>query len=100
MSSPEYELDLSPEAERDIEGILTFTAKKWGRQQVPIYKDMLNSALQAVLRHPGIGRINRLLPKGYRSQRAASHIAYYRVLGNTVRVDRILHKRMDPAKHL
>lgn len=99
MSSPEYELDLSPEAERDVEGILTYTGKKWGKQQVPIYKDKLDSALQSVLRHPGIGRISSLLPKGYRSHRAGSHVAYYRVLGNTVRVDRILHERMDPAKH-
>jgi toxin ParE1/3/4 len=100
MSSREYELDLSSEAERDIEGILTYTAKKWGRQQVPIYKDTLDTALQTILRHPGIGHTSSILPIGYRSRPAGSHIVYYRVLENTVRVDRILHERMDPAKHL
>jgi toxin ParE1/3/4 len=99
-SGTEYALDLSDEAETDIEAILRKTGEEWGEKQIPIYADKLDNALQTILRHPAIGHSSRRLPKAYRSYPVGSHVVYYRMLGNTVRVDRILHERMSPKKHL
>jgi toxin ParE1/3/4 len=99
-SGTEYALDLSDEAETDIETILRKTGEEWGEKQIPIYADTLDNALQTILRHPAIGHTSSRLPKAYRSYPVGSHVVYYRMLGNTVRVDRILHERMSPKKHL
>ena len=37
---------------------------------------------------------------GVRKRTAGGHVALYRVEGNTVRVLRILHQRMEPTRHL
>jgi toxin ParE1/3/4 len=99
-SGTEYTLDLSDEAKNDIRLILRKTGEKWGEKQIPIYEDKLDAALQTILRHPAIGHPGSRRLKAYRSYPVGSHVVYYKTLGNTVRVDRILHKRMSPAKHL
>ena len=99
-SGTEYVLDLSDEAQIDIETILRKTGEEWGEKQIPIYADKLDTALETIVRHPAIGHTSSRIPKAYRSYPVGSHVVFYRVLGNTVRVDRILHERMSPAKHL
>ena len=99
-SGTEYALDLSEEAKSDIQTILRNTGEEWGEKQIPIYADKLDTALQNIVRHPAIGHTSRRLPNASRSYLVGSHVVFYRVLGNTVRVDRILHERMSPSKHL
>jgi toxin ParE1/3/4 len=99
-SGTEYELLLSEAAKTDIKDILRKTGEDWGEQQIAVYQDKLDHALQTIHRHPAIGHPSSRLPKERRAYSVGSHVVFYRVLGITVRVDRILHKRMNPAKHL
>jgi plasmid stabilization system protein ParE len=56
MSSAEFQLDLSPQAQRDLIDILRYTGKKWGLDQLLAYRDKLNEALRLLKQNPEIGQ--------------------------------------------
>jgi len=43
---------------------------------------------------PGFGR------RGLRRKGCGSHVIFYRIDGDIVRIVRVLHQRMDPSRHL
>jgi len=50
-------------------------------------------------RYPGLGS-SSLRPSGYRRLRHESHFIFYRVRGNVLHIERILHVRMHIPRHL
>lgn len=99
-SGTEYRFGLSSKAQRDLRVILRYTGERWGDKQLLIYRDRLYEAFNTLKGRPSLGHTSSRLPKTRLLYPVGSHVVYYRVLGNAVRVDRILHKRMNPAKHL
>jgi toxin ParE1/3/4 len=100
MSSRNVRLKLSPEAQRDFIGILRYTGKTWGRDQVLVYRDKLNDALQMIGQDPRIGHRSNDLPPTHRLYYVGSHVIVYQISQPSVAVVRILHKRMSLAGHL
>lgn len=99
-SGTERRFILSPEAELDIEIILADTGEKWGEKQQLIYHAKVNDALEKIKGYPNIRYTRRELSPDYRVCPVGSHSIYYRLKTSSLEVVRILHKRMDPAKHL
>jgi toxin ParE1/3/4 len=97
-SGTEYELVLSEKAKRDIRLILRKTGEQWGEKQIPIYAGKLDTALETLRLHPTLGHTSNRLPKTRRVYPVGSHVVFYRIQGKVVRVDRILHERMNPSK--
>ena len=95
MSSPDYRLVLSSDAEEDIVGILRYTAEQWGERQVEVYRGKLSGAFKALQANPSSGHVSDELADTHRLYRVGSHIIVYRVRGYIVEVVRILHKRMS-----
>ena len=98
MSSHKYRLDLSDSAQQDFQDILSYTLLKWGEHQFVEYKNLLDSALNAIVYNPTVGRMKngstiRIFPVG-------RHMVFYRLEKNIVYVIRILHDRMNAALHL
>jgi toxin ParE1/3/4 len=95
MSSPEYQLILSPRAQQDIENILRYTGEQWGEKQIEIYRDKLTGALETISGNPASGHASIDLPETHRVYPVGSHVIVYRVQADVIGVIRILHKRMS-----
>ena len=100
MSRLDTPLILSPQAEEDFSDILQYTLETWGEAQARAYAAVLDKALQTIQRHPLIGHRRPELSAAHRIFPAGRHIIVYRAEADAVRVSRILHERMDIARHL
>ena len=96
MSAPKFRLELTKPARLDFRDILSYTSQMWGERQLVEYKSKIDAALSAIAQNPNIGHTQHKLlvyPAG-------KHLIYYRIEAATVYVVRILHERMDAARHL
>ena len=94
------ELRLSPAALRDLEGIWRYTAEQWGVAQAERYLDVLNVAFGAIASNPQAAPRCDHIRAGYRRQWVEQHVAYFRMEAGAVVVVRVLHQRMQAARHV
>jgi len=95
MSSPEYRLFVSPQAQQDIASILRYTGRTWGRNQLLIYRDKLDEAVKTIGHNPNLGHSSPELPETHRLHFVGSHVVVYRTQGDRISVVRVLHQRMS-----
>ena len=100
MPEMHAEYRLSPEAERDMEGIWLYTLEEWGLAQANRYTDELVAGFEQLAEHPHHGTAVDHIRQGYRRGRVGRHAVYYRVTEYGVAVIRVLHDRMLPIRHL
>jgi toxin ParE1/3/4 len=93
-------LDFSPEAEDDVRGILAYSLTEWGEAQRDVYAAALDAAFQRLIDFPEIGRSRPEFFPGCRTLPVERHIIYYRLDETTIRIVRVLHMKMDAARHL
>jgi len=91
---------LSPAAVVDLEAIWTYTSQKWGEDQADRYIDLLTHAFTELARSPATAPTCDHIRLGYRRRRVERHMIYFRVTNDGITVVRILHDRMDAARHL
>jgi toxin ParE1/3/4 len=94
------EYRLSPAAERDLEGIWKYTDGEWGREQAERYIDLLAAAFQVLADSPMSAPACDHIRLGYRRRSVERHVIYFRVMDYGVAIIRVLHDRMDAARHL
>ena len=100
MSPPKYRIELSASAQRDWEDILAYTMQKWGAAQMDAYDALLERALDTLRWNPNFGHKREGLSERHRVVIAGQHVVVYSVSEDTVSVSRILHEKMDVARHL
>jgi toxin ParE1/3/4 len=100
MSSPEYRLVLSANAEEDLESIIRCTGEQWGERQIEAYRGKLDAAFKALQTNPASGHSSADLPDTHRVYPVGSHIIVYRLKDDVIGVLRILHKRMSLPLHV
>jgi toxin ParE1/3/4 len=100
MSRRDIQLILSPRAEDDFTDILQYTFETRGEAQVAIYGAIIDKALLTIQQFPQIGHALPEISGIHRLFSAGHHIIIYRVTDHAVYVSRILHERMDIARHL
>jgi toxin ParE1/3/4 len=101
MSSPvNYTLEITQEAEIDLEAILNYTALQWGEQQVDIYNGIIEKALMTIQANPECGQSQYGVAKQIKGYKAGKHIIFYRVESTTIYIVRILHGSMNYSIHL
>lgn len=93
-------LRVAAAAARDIDRIAVYSRHQWGVDIAIRYVAGLWRALERVSRYPSIGAAVDEVIDGVRRYRFRSHAIYYVILSDSVRVIRILHVRMSPARHL
>jgi toxin ParE1/3/4 len=93
-------LIIAPRARRDIEGLLTFTERQWGRDQRFRYRGRIEQAFLELMNFPDLGRTRADLDPELRAHQVGEHIIYYKHDDNVITVFRILHRRMDPERRL
>jgi toxin ParE1/3/4 len=94
------EVRLTPAAERDLEGIWTYTRDEWGPEQADRYLDMLTATFQALAESPKSAPACDHIREGYRRRGVGRHMIYFRVMPYGISVVRVLHERMDAPRHL
>lgn len=92
---------LSPKAKADLSEVWDYTHSEWGAEQAEKYVRELWAAMQEqtldLTKSIDIGDVR----KGYRKVRSGSHAIFFKVTSaGDVDVVRILHQKMDFARHL
>ncbi len=100
MPSRSLPIKLSPKARQDFIDILRYTGQTWGPQQLALYRDKIDGALQAIGRNPQAGHRRDDLPDTHRLYFVGAHVIVYRTEDSCVGVLRLLHQRMSLSRHL
>ena len=77
-----------------------YTLKEWGIGQAHRYTDELAAAFDRLANKPQLGTSCDYIRKGYRRSRVGRHAIYFRITEYGIAVIRVLHDRMDAARHL
>jgi toxin ParE1/3/4 len=86
-------------AERDLAGILDYTADVWGAKQAEIYLDGLVRCFERIAELPTLGRACDTVLSGFLRIEEGKHVVFYRSDEGGVFVARVLHQQMLPIKH-
>jgi toxin ParE1/3/4 len=101
MSARKTAIQLTPQAERDIENILVYTERTWGEKQSATYQASIDQALGALRKHPQASRPRDDLFPGCRSIRVEQHVIYFhQPRAGEIDVLRILHHRQDASSEV
>lgn len=87
-------------AELDLIGIWEYSFAEWDAKQADKYLDELDRGIGFLVDNPELGASRDAVRKGYRVLFINSHAIYYTITPSTVFIVRVLHERMDPARHL
>lgn len=92
-----WRIKLTQRAQRDLEGIIEYTLRQWGSEQVDRYTAQLGGTIEQLQEQPSRkGRGLDELKPGLRYLRHEQHhFIFYRVEGEQVEILRILHQRTD-----
>ncbi len=91
---------LTDEAAKDVEGILTYSVINFGLAQTEHYFEELKECIELLAENPNIGYgAEDILPEYLRFP-YESHVIFYKRLSSSILVVRILHERMDPKLHI
>lgn len=100
MSARKAAIALRPAARRDVRAILVYTAEQWGVAQRDAYRKEIDRALATLRSNPRLGRSRDEIRPGLRSYPVQRHVIYDRFGADVVPVVRVMHERMDAARHL
>ncbi len=91
---------LRPKARADIDDIWSYSYRTWGTQQARRYVAVLRDVCTELATDPALGRSRDDLHEGLRVYPAGRHLIFYLTADRGIDVVRILHERMDIARHL
>lgn len=92
---------LSPAARRDLDGIWSYTVKRWGVDQAERYIRMIQTACNELAQGHRMTRSAEDIRPGYHRADVGSHVLFFRLLDTgVIDIVRILHQRMDMPRHL
>ena len=94
------EYRLSPAAQRDLDAVFDYTVAHWGLAQAVRYAERIETACADLADAPQQGQGCASIRPGYRRRSVEQHVIYFRPTDYGIAVVRILHQRMDPARHL
>ena len=94
------EYRLSKRAQNDLDAVFDHTVGKWGLQQALHYSNLIEEACADLAEAPKLSQDCSFIRAGYRRRSVESHVIYFRTTTWGIAVIRILHQRMDAARHL
>lgn len=94
------EYRLTPAAERDLEAIWLYTHQQWGADQADHYTDIMTTAFAELAQSPKSAQACDHIRPGYRRKSVGRHLIYFRITVYGIAIIRLLHDRMDAARHL
>lgn len=88
-------IQLKREAVNDLDDILVYTEKRYGRTQRKKYSKQIESRLKDLAKNPKLGRPCDHIFPGYRYYLEGKHYLFYKQDRSKLTVIRILHSRRD-----
>ena len=93
-------IELTADAEQDLSELYLASLRIFGEAQTERYIATLQDKLQTAAEHPDFAVDYSFVRRGLRRYETGSHSIYFRQIEGGIRILRILHGRMDPARHL
>jgi len=87
--------ELSDVADEDISEIFDYTAMEFGYEQAVKYVSELEDLFNKLLDNPKMGRERGEIKPGLRSFPKSSHVVFYRLMKDRIRIVRVLHGSKD-----
>jgi toxin ParE1/3/4 len=94
------EYRLGPRARFDLDELFGYTVVRWGLPQAQRYTDLIEAACADLAQAPQQAQDCSHVRPGYRRRSVGQHVIYFRVTRYGIAVIRILHQRMEAARHL
>lgn len=91
---------LSKPADQDLEHIFDYTEEEFGIDQALNYLNDLEILFDQLVINPELGRERNKIKPGLRSIPKTSHVIFYRIMPNNIRIIRVLHGSRDLIKFL
>lgn len=92
------QIDVSIEAEEDIDQITAYTTRTWGWRQTNRYLAKLEDGFDLLVLNPSIGRACDSICPGLRRFEIGKHVVFFILEPNGIQIVRILHQQMIPTK--
>ncbi len=93
-------IELSRQADADIDAMLAYGAENFGWNEAEAYVLGFDVIFAMIAEYPEIGAVYRDVRPPIRSLPHGSHRIFYDIDGDTIVVQRILHKSMDTKRWL
>lgn len=87
--------ELTQKAELDLEEIFDYTVNEFGIEQAISYVSDFENSFIALAVNPKLGRERTEIRKDLRSLAKSSHVIFYRIIRQRVRIIRVLHASRD-----
>jgi toxin ParE1/3/4 len=100
MAKHELPYELSQEADKDLEDIFDYTADKFGVTQAVAYVESFDEIFNLLAQNPKMGRERSEIRPELRSFAKESHVVFYRILKDRIRIIRVLHASRDVIKFI
>ena len=91
---------LSAEADNDLEDIFDYGLQMFGLDKAVEYVSSFDELFELLAQNPELGRTRNEIKEGLRSIIKESHVVFYRLTDNQLRIVRILHGSRDVLHHL
>ena len=91
---------VSPAAEADLADIYDYSYASWGGTQAAAYGDTLVTRFKWLAVNRPLWRARDDLHPGLYGRYEGKHLIVFRDGGDHLQIVRVLHQRMDPARHL
>ncbi|MFC4220486.1 type II toxin-antitoxin system RelE/ParE family toxin [Flagellimonas marina] len=91
---------LAEAAKNDLQEIYAYGIYKFGHSQAAKYLEGFKECFEALTENPDIGKQRNEIKAGLYSLPHVSHVIFYRILTDRIRIVRVLHGRSDIPKHL
>ncbi len=86
---------VSNKAVSDLQEIWLYTVEKWSVEQADRYYNLIFDEINYICTNSNSGKSMEHVRKGYRASKVKSHLIFYRLVNDVIKVIRILHERMD-----
>jgi toxin ParE1/3/4 len=86
---------LSELAQKDLENIWEYTYSNWSVKQADKYIKQIIEQVEFLCHNAEVGRLIPAIKPKHRMYRVNSHLIIYKFDSHFLKVDRVLHERMD-----
>jgi toxin ParE1/3/4 len=90
---------LSEVSDKDLEDIFDYTLEEFGFDQAEKYLLEIEEIFQNLILNPQLGKKRDEIKKGLYSLPEDTHIIFYRILDNHIRIVRVLHGSRDVPRY-
>ena len=90
---------MSIQADQDLADIFVYSHKHFGLEQAVKYVSDFDKSFETLSNYPDLGQKRNEVKSGLYSFPKESHIIFYRILHDHIRIVRILHSSRDVPRH-